>query len=433
VRTWTNWAGNVTAHPAEVVAASDVTGVRDALGRAADGDLTVRVAGAGHSFTPLVATSGMMLRVDGMSGLVAVDLEQLRVRVRAGTTLRVLNPALQSLGLALPNLGDIDAQSVSGAIATGTHGTGTRHRGIAAAVTGLSLVLADGSLLRCSALEEPEVFAAARVGLGALGVVTEVELQCVPAFRLHAKESGESLSALLEHLQEEADAHDHLDLHWFPHTDRVLVKRNDRMGEGEGPGPLPRWRSRLDDDLLANRLFEVTNRVAAWRPHLVPGLNRLTSRVLSPREFADDSWRVFCSPRDVRFVESEYALPRASVEAVLRELGRWIDGSGEPVPIPVEVRFIGADDVWLSTAHERENAYVAVHQYHRMDHRRLFAAFEAIVAEHDGRPHWGKMHTLGAEQLGRLYPRFEDFRAVRDRLDPDRRFTNPHVRHLLGD
>ncbi len=431
--TWTNWAGNLTAHPAEVVTVSDVAGVRDALLQAADHDLTVRVAGAGHSFTPLVVTDGMMLRVDGLSCLVGVDLEQQRVRVGAGTTLRVLNPLLQSLGLALPNLGDIDSQSVSGAIATGTHGTGIRHQGIAAAVTGLSLVLADGTLLRCSRREEPEVFAAARVGLGALGVVTEVELQCVPAFRLHAKESGESLSALVEHIQEEADAHDHLDLHWFPHTDRVLVKRNDRVVAGEDPGPLPRWRARLDDDLLANRVFELTNRVAAWRPGLVPGLNRLTSRVLSPREFADDSWRVFCSPRDVRFVESEYAVPRASVEAVLRELGAWIDASGEPVPIPVEVRFVGADDVWLSTAHERDNAYVAVHQYHRMDHRRLFAAFEAIVAEHDGRPHWGKLHTLGAERLDELYPRFGDFLAVRERLDPGRRFANDHVRQLLGD
>ncbi|MEO5610791.1 MAG: D-arabinono-1,4-lactone oxidase [Ornithinibacter sp.] len=430
---WRNWAGNVESDPVEVVAAADTDQVRAALALAARRELTVRVAGSGHSFTPLVATDGVLLRVDALSGLVAVDLEQRRVRVLAGTPLHVLNPVLQALGLALPNLGDIDRQSISGAIATGTHGTGTRLRGIAAAVTGLTLVLADGSSLRCSAGEEPEVFAAARVGLGALGVVTEVELQCVPAFRLHAKESGQSFSALLEHLQDEADAHDHLDVHWFPHTDRALVKRNDRVAAGEGPAPLPRWRARLDDDLLANRVYELTNRIATLRPGIVPGLNRLTSRALSSREFADDSWRVFCSARDVRFVESEYAVPRRSVEEVLGALRQWIERTGEPVPFPVEVRFVGADDVWLSTAHERDNAYVAVHQYHRMEHRRLFAAFEAIVAEHDGRPHWGKMHTLGAEQLSRLYPHFEDFRAVRDRLDPGRRFTNAHVRHLLGD
>lgn len=430
---WRNWAGNVTASPVEVLEATDTDGVRAALAMAQGRGLTVRVAGAGHSFTPLVATDGMLLRVDALSGLLAVDVENRRVRVGAGMPLHVLNPMLQALGLALPNLGDIDRQSISGAIATGTHGTGTALQGIAAAVTGITMVLSDGSVLQCSAQEEPEVFAAARVGLGGLGVVTEVEVQCVPAFRLHAKESGETLSALLPHIQSEADAHDHLDVHWFPHTDRALVKRNDRVATGHGPGPLPRWRARLDDDLLANRVFELSNRAAALRPGIVPRLNRLTSRALSSREFADDSWRVFCSPRDVRFVESEYAVPRHSLEAVLGELRQWIERTREPVPFPVEVRFVGADDVWLSTAHERDNAYVAVHQYHRMEHRRLFAAFEAIVAEHDGRPHWGKMHTLGAEQLSRLYPRFEDFLAVRDRLDPQRRFTNAHVRHLLGD
>ena len=155
--------------------------------------------------------------------------------------------------------------------------------------------------------------------------------------------------------------------------------------------------------------------------------------MLGSREFTDDSWKVFCSSREVRFVESEYAVPRASVEAVLVELRAWFGRTREPVPFPVEVRFVGADDVWLSTAYERDNAYVAVHQYHRMDPRPLFAAFEAIVAEHEGRPHWGKVHTLGADRLRGLYPRFDDVVAVRDRLDPGRLFTNDHVRRLLGD
>ena len=431
--TWRNWCGNVVASPAEVQHVTTVTGVVDAVRRAADRGLTVRVSGAGHSFTPLVATDGLLLHVDGLSGVVSVDHERRRVRVLAGTRLHELNPALQALGLALPNLGDIDRQTISGAIATGTHGTGARLQGIAAAVCGLTLVLADGSTLDCSADSEPEVFAAARVGLGALGVVTEVELQCVPAFRLHAKEGGTSLSGLLPRLQAEADAHDHLDLHWFPHTDRVLVKRNDRVGQGEGPSALAVWRARIEDDLLANRVFEGLNRVSARWPAAVPALNGISARVLGTREFADDSWKVFCSSREVRFVESEYAVPRASVEAVLVELQGWFGRTREPVPFPVEVRFVGADDVWLSTAFERDNAYVAVHQYHRMDPRPLFAAFEAIVAEHAGRPHWGKVHTLGADRLRELYPRFDDVRAVRDRLDPGRLFTNDHVRHLLGD
>ena len=363
--------------------------------------------------------------------MLAVDRDRRRVRVLAGTPLHVLNPALQALGLALPNLGDIDRQTVSGAIATGTHGTGTRRQGIAAAVSGLTLVLADGSRLDCSAEVEPQVFDAARVGLGALGVVTEVEVQCVPAYRLHAKETPTSLTDLLPVLQEEADGTDHLDLLWFPHTDRVLAKRNDVVGPDEGPPPLARWRSTLEDDLLANRFFEVVNRLGAARPAMVPSINRLSARFLGSREFSDDSWKVFCSPRDVRFVESEYAVPRHAVEAVLTELRAWFARTGAPVPFPVEVRFIAADDVWLSTAYERDNAYVAVHQYHRIDPGPLFAAFEAIVAEHEGRPHWGKVHSLGSDRLRALYPRFDDFRAVRERLDPGHLFTNEHVAHLL--
>ena len=430
---WRNWAGTVVAHPSEVRHAATADEVATAVVDAGRRGTEVRVAGSGHSFTPLVATDGLLLQLDGLSGIVAVDAEQQRVRVLAGTPLHVLNPALQAVGLAMPNLGDIDRQTISGAIATGTHGTGARFQGIAAAVSGLTLVLADGSSMSCSAETEPEVFAAARVGLGALGVVTEVELQCVPAFRLHAKEAGESLDALLPHLHAEADAHDHLDLHWFPHTDRVLVKRNDRVAPGEGPGPLSRWRATLDDDLLANRVFEAANRLATAVPHLVPGMNRLTARGLGAREFADDSWRVFCSSREVCFVESEYALPRESVEDVLRELRAWFARTAAPVPFPVEVRFLASDDIWLSTAHGRDSAYVAVHQYHRMDSGPLFGAFEAIVRDHAARPHWGKVHTHGADRLRDLYPRFDDFREVRNRLDPERRFTNAHVRHLLGD
>ena len=351
----------------------------------------------------------------------------------AGTPLHVLNPALQALGLALPNLGDIDRQTVSGAISTGTHGSGLRLQGISAAVSGLTLALADGSLLRCSADTEPEVFGAARVGLGALGVLTEVELQCVPAFRVHAREFGADLGEVLASLDEDLAAHDHVDMHWFPHTSRVLVKHNDDVGADHPGRPLPSWREKLDDDLLSNGFFELVNRLATRAPRVVPRLAQVTARTLSDREFTDDSWRVFCSPRRVRFRETEYAVPLASVGPVVTALRSWIDSHDVGLPFPVELRFTGADDIWLSTAHERDNAYVAVHQYHRMDDGGVFAAFESIVAEHSGRPHWGKLHTLGADELRRLYPRFDDFRTVRDRLDPDRTFSNDHVRHLLGD
>ena len=430
--TWTNWGRNQTCHPAQVAVPRDVDELAATVARAAADGTRVKAVGSGHSFTPVATTEGVQVRLDHLSGVLAADRTTGRVTVGAGTPLHVLNPALRELGLALPNLGDIDRQTISGAIATGTHGSGAQYQGIASAVTGLVLVLADGSLLRCSADEEPDVLPAARVGLGALGVVSQVELQCVPAFQLHAREFGAHLDDVLASVDEDVARHDHVDMHWFPHTERVLVKHNDRVGADDTGRPLPAWRAALDDELLSNRFFEGVNRVSTRWPHIVPRLNRLTSRTLSARDYTDDSWKVFCSSRKVRFRESEYAVPRAAVGEVVRALRGWVDRHDVSLPFPVELRFTGADDIWLSTGYERENAYVAVHQYHRMDDGGVFAAFEAIVAEHEGRPHWGKLHTLGAERLSRLYPRFGDFLAVRDRLDPGRTFTNDHLRHVLG-
>ena len=430
--TWTNWAGNQTSHPVEVASPRRPDEVAAAILRAQARGIPVKAVGAGHSFTAVAATDGLQLCLDQLSGVTHVDRERRRVRVLAGTPFHVLNPALQAVGLALPNLGDIDRQSVAGAISTGTHGTGLRRQGIAAAVSGLVLALADGSLLECSAEVEPEVFQAARVGLGALGVITEVELQCVPAFRLHAKEFGAHLFEVLERIDDDVERHDHVDMHWFPLTDRVLVKHNDRVDADHRGGPLPRWRAVLDDDLLSNRLFELTNRGATRWPGVVPRLNAVSARLLGAREYTDDSWRVFVAERSVRFRESEYAVPRAAVADVVVAVRNWLEQHRTPLTFPLEIRFIGADDIWLSTAYERENAYIAIHQYHRMDDYGAFAAFEAIVAEHAGRPHWGKLHTLGADRLSALYPRFGDFLAVRDRLDPQRLFANVHLDHVLG-
>ena len=429
---WTNWAGNQTSHPVEVASARRPDEVSAAILRAGARGIPVKAVGAGHSFTSIAATDGLHLRLDELTGITHVDRERSRVRVLAGTPLHVLNPALHALGLALPNLGDIDRQSLAGAISTGTHGTGVRLQGIAAAVSGLVLALADGTLLECSADVEPRVFQAARVGLGALGVITEVELQCVPAFRLHAKEFSADLHEVLERVQDDVEAHDHVDMHWFPLTDRVLVKHNDRVGDDDGGAPLPRWRALLDDELLSNRLFEVTNRAAAAAPAIVPRLNTISARLLGAREYTDDSWRVFVAERKVRFRESEYAVPRTAVADVVLEVRSWLERHRAPLTFPLELRFTGADDIWLSTAYDRDNAYVAIHQYHRMDDYGAFAAFESIMAEHAGRPHWGKLHTLGAEELHELYPRFDDFLEVRHQLDPGRRFANPYLDHVLG-
>ncbi|MGH3507665.1 MAG: D-arabinono-1,4-lactone oxidase [Nocardioidaceae bacterium] len=429
---WTNWAGTEQCRPLRARAPRDIGDVRAAIDEARAAGITVRAVGSGHSFTGAALAPGLSLGLGRMAGLGHVDVDSGVVRVWAGTTLRELSMLLDQHGLALPDLGDVDTQTISGAIATGTHGTGARLGGLATAVAAVEMVAASGEVVTCARDEDPELLEAVAVSLGTLGIVTRVTLQCVPAFALRAVERQEVWDELVAGIQESADTHDHFEFHWFPHTDRALVKRNDRLPPGTELDPVPGWRRLFDDELLSNVVYEGVNRVSAWRPGWVPRINQISARALGAREYVDVSHRVFVSPRRVRFTECEYAVPREAVADVLTELRGWIDRHDVSLPFPVEVRFAARDRLWLSTAYERDVAYVAVHQYHRMPAAEYFGAFEEIAAEVGGRPHWGKLHSLGATRLRDLYPRFDEFLALRDKLDPDRLFANPYTTRVFG-
>lgn len=429
---WSNWAGTESSKLARVATPRSEAEVVEEVVRAADRGLRVKAIGAGHSFTGVAVTDGVQLRLGALSGVTSIDSTRGEATVRAGTPLHVLNEELEAFGYALPNLGDIDRQSLAGATGTGTHGTGLRLTGLSAGIRALRIVLADGSLVECSPTHEPELFQAARLGLGALGIVTEITVAVVPAFLLHAVERPESLTDVLAHADVSAEANDHFEFYWFPHTDRALTKRNNRVPEGTARRPLPAWREKLDDDLLSNRFFELTNRVATRMPRSTRSINAIASRALSERQFTDSSRKVFVTAREVRFMESEWAFPRASLSEVLLELREWVDTHDERISFPVECRVAAADDVWLSTAYERQSCYIAIHKYHRQGRGAYFDAFEAIAVNHGGRPHWGKLHTRHADYLRSVYPRFDDFLAVRNRVDPERRFGNPYLERVLG-
>lgn len=426
---WSNWAGNVT-DSAAVLSPRTQDELVEMVHSSAAAGRRIRPVGSGHSFTPIAQAGDTRLSLRHLSGIVAADRATGHVRVLAGTPLRVLNRALDLLGLAMPNLGDIDAQTLAGATSTGTHGTGATLPGLSAGIVGLRLVTPDGAS-RWVDESDPELFGAARVGLGALGVVTEIELACLPAYRLRAVERPDSLDAVLPRIQEHFDAHRHFELYWFPGTRRVQTKANDLVAD-DVDEPLAPWRRRLDDELLSNTVFGAANRVLTAVPRAVLPFNAVAARALTERSYTAPSHEVFVTPRTVRFVESEYAVPREAVADALTDLVAWVERHREPISFPVEVRVAAPDDMWLSTGYERANAYVAVHQYHRGDHRAYFAAFEEIVAAHAGRPHWGKLHGLGAEQLADLYPRHGDFVALRDRLDPERVLTNDYLDRVLG-
>jgi L-gulono-1,4-lactone dehydrogenase len=425
-RGWRNWAGNQRTDPAWTVVARDTGEVVEAVKAAARDGLRVKALGSGHSFTAIAVPDGVAVRAPADPALLRVDATGLTT-VPAGMTLRALNPLLWERGWALPNLGDVDVQTVAGAISTGTHGTGATHAGLAGQVRALELVTADGAARTCSPDEDRELFAAARVGLGALGVLTTVTLQAVPAFRLHALEAAQPLESALDLLDGDDD---HVEFYWFPHTGTAATKRNNRT-DADGPrrGRVAGW---VGDELVGNGAFALACRIGAVAPGLVPSINRTIAGRFAAAEYVDRSYRVFTSPRRVRFVEMEYAVPRAALPEAFAGLRRAVERHGQAVTFPVEVRVAAADDIPLSTASGRDSAYLAVHVYRGEPYEAYFSAVEAVMRDLDGRPHWGKLHTRTAADLRTAYPGFDGFVAVRDRLDPERRFGNAYLEQVLG-
>jgi L-gulonolactone oxidase len=428
---WRNWAGNQSADGIEFVHPSGTDAIAAAVRAAAAAGRRIRPIGSGHSFTAIGRPEDVQLALDRHADLLDVTPAGL-VTVQAGMTLHRLNAELAARGWALTNLGDVDRQVIAGALATGTHGTGARFGGLATQVAGMELVLADGTELHCSPQVHPEVFSAARVGLGALGVVSTVTLQAEPAFALHAEEGTARLPELLEDFPDFMTSTDHVEFYWFPHTDRCLTKRNTRVPVADGLAPLSRWRSVWDDEVLANALFAAVVATGRRVPALVPPLARFSAGALRPRVATDLSHRIFVSRRRVRFREMEYAVPREAAVDILTELRRAVEASGWRVPFPVEVRVAAADDIPLSTASGRDTAYIAVHVPARSDPGPYFDRLEAIAGGVGGRPHWGKLHGLDATVLAKRYPRFGEFTALRDSLDPGGLFTNAHLDRVLG-
>lgn len=442
---WTNWARNVSVTPARQEQPASEDELSDAVRRAVKDGHTVRVVGGGHSFTPAAATEGVQLSLDRLGALHRVerdpDTGHALVTVGAGMRLHQLNQVLAERGLAMQNLGDIDRQSIAGAISTGTHGTGARFGGLATRVRALTVVGPDGEVTHASPTERHDLFEASRLGLGATGVLSTVTIEAVPAFDLHAVEEPWPLDRVLEGVHDLVADHDHFEFYWFPSTRRALTLRNTRVDAGTSAGSGLAHRARkaagaarsfLDEEVLSNGLFEAVNRVATAVPAATPTLNAVAARALSARRYTAPSHEVFCTNRRVRFREMEYAVPRDAVVGVLGEIDAWQRSTGENVPFPVEVRFAPADDVWLSTAYGRETAYVAVHQYWRLPYARYFDAAEQILTAAGGRPHWGKLHTRDAEYLEGQYRRLPDFRRVRDAADPEGVFANPYTRRVFG-
>jgi FAD-linked oxidoreductase len=421
---WRNWAGNQACRPAARLAPESEEEILASLART---EGVLRPVGAGHSFSALVPCDGTLLAGDLLSGVVSADAERLQAEVWAGTRLHALGPLLLAHGQAMPNLPDIDYQTLGGAVATSTHGTGARFGSLSSQVVGLTLATPSGELLECDAERRAEVFQAARTSLGALGVVTRLRLQNQRPLRLVETTRFEPLEDLLDDAPRRRDALRHFELYALPHASLAISIETVEARGGEAPHG-------EEDPQAAKRLREL-RRAVAW----LPGVGDLLyDRLL--RLAADDvetvrvgpSFQVLAHARLLRFREMEYTVPAEAGPACLREILEAIRAREIPVVFPIELRYVRRDPVWLSMFHERDGCSISVHQYADLDPRAYFAEVEPIFWRHEGRPHWGKLHSLDAVRLAALYPRWRDFREVRRALDPQGRMLNDHLRTVLG-
>ncbi|MGV8859234.1 D-arabinono-1,4-lactone oxidase [Rhodoglobus sp.] len=427
---WRNWGRSESAHPEFLAQPACVEEVAATVNFARDHGLTVKAWGAGHSFTSIAATDGVHLDLSALEGLIAV--EGTHVTLGAGTNLYQLPGLLEPLGLALTNMGDIDRQTIAGAISTGTHGTGARFGGIATQVRGVTLVTAAGEVLRISATENTELLPAVALGLGALGILVDVTIECVPTFLLHAIERPEPADTVLQEWLQRSAETDHFEFYVWPHTDTALTKSNTRLAGDAPRHPLTKFSSWFDDEFMANGVFRAICAAGRRAPAIIPPINRLAVKLSGNREFTDVSSSVFVTDRTVRFREMEYALPIDAVSDAVPAIQKLITDRRWKVSFPIEVRSAAADSLLLSTASGRATGYVAVHRYWREDPTEYFREVEAIMVAHDGRPHWGKLHNRHAESLRDVYPGFNEFLTIRDRLDPGRVFANDYLRQVLG-
>ncbi len=390
----------------------------------------LRVVGSGHSFSAVAATDATMVSLEHLRGVAELDREGRSATILAGTPIHVLGEMLAEHGLALSNQGDIDAQAIAGAISTGTHGTGAGYGCLSTQATGLTLVTAAGELLYCSPTREPEVFKAAQVSLGSLGVLARVRLQLEPSYILRDVRKNMSFETCLADFEDNCRRHRHYEFWWFPYSEQVASKALDVV-----PGPArPRslMKRVLVDKVLETGVFWTISETVRRLPSLSRRVAQFSSGMMSEGEYADYSHRVFPSPRDVRFNEMEYAVPVDQGGDCLREIRAFIEVNKIRVHFPIEFRVVAGDDIWLSPFYQRDSAVISVHMYAGMPYAEYFAGCEAIFRNHRGRPHWGKMHNLGARELQDMYPQWHRFHALRRQLDPTGLFMNDHLTHLFG-
>ena len=427
-RVWRNWSGFVQCTPRQILKPSSLDELQHIIGHSGRSGRSVRVVGSGHSFTPLMETEDILISLDNWQGIEEIDVKRGTVKVRGGTKLRMLGEALFEYGLAQENLGDINVQSISGAISTGTHGTGISFGTLSTQVESLTLVTADGELLECSSECNSTIFKAALTSLGLLGVIAYVTLRVIPTKRLRFESRRESLQDCFQNMDTYKQENAHFSFLWAPYTNWVQLKFLNETTEPLSKRVL--WSS-FKKIVVKNWAYWFISESCRLFPRLSKTVSKFASVSHSNTVEVEHVHHIFSTPRMVRFQEMEYNIPAEHMQAVLTEMQQCIELHGFNVHFTIECRFVHEDDIWLSPAYERPSAYIAVPMYRGMAYEEYFRHIEAIFRRYQGRPHWAKVHTQTADSLSQLYPRWNDFRRIRADLDPQGVFLNSYLQNLF--
>ena len=424
--TWTNWSESVVAHPQQIFVPKTEGELIRFLKR---GQFKkIRVAGSGHSFTDLVDTDTVIILMDQLQGLISHDPETLQATVWGGTKLKALGETLHSLGMAQVNLGDIDVQSITGAFSTGTHGSGTSYKAVANQVIGIRLVTASGKVIECSETQNREIFKAAQVSLGSLGIITQVTLQAQKAYKLKYESKKSTIRDTLRNLERYKAENRSFEFYWFPFTDTVQLKFLNETDEPIRVGKFSEW---FDETVMENGVFGFLSLICKHFPGFTKTVSKISAMGVPTGSKVNWSHKVFATVRKVKFLEMEYNIPAEHFSEVLLKIKETVDKHQFKVHFPIECRWSAGDEIPICPAYGRDSAYIAIHMFKGMPYKDYFDAIEEIFKLCEGRPHWGKMHTQTAEELQSRYPKWHDFHKLRKELDPDGVFMNDHLKEIF--
>ncbi|MFC5530910.1 D-arabinono-1,4-lactone oxidase [Cohnella yongneupensis] len=429
-RKWRNWSGIVQATPRDVYYPESIERIAEIVEKCRREGRRIRVVGSGHSFTAIAASDDVLVSLDLLQGIVSVDANAGTVTVWAGTKLKLLGELLHAEGFAQENLGDIDVQSIAGAISTGTHGTGIAFGTLATQVVGMTVVAGTGEVVSCTEASHPELFKALQVSIGSLGIIVQITLRLRPSYKLRYESSRVPLTDCLKRLPELKAQHRNFEFYWFPYAEPCQLKM---MNETDEPiSPNRKLRDYINDVVMENALFGALSGLTRRFPALSPTVSRMCAAAATVTRKVEMSHRIYATTRLVRFNEMEYNIPADAMADVIREMRETIAREKYRVHFPIECRYVQGDDIWLSPAYGRDSAYIAVHMYRGMPHEQYFADMERIFLRYGGRPHWGKLHTLEAARLSTAYPMWEKFGWIRDEMDPDGILLNGYLRRVFG-